>query len=173
MRSRCKQLRGLAVSLGLGASVLACGGAPAPQPALHPAALGPDALVADVRVKSAASLSAGDTRALDAVAVDQVVRQSALDWLEHRQRFHRDGAIRVTVLLRALRLRSWLVAWVWPDWSGVDSLAADVTVLRGSQVLMRFPARADSSIGGWEWRASGERLDRLARRLGRTIIEAF
>jgi len=100
-----------------------------------------------------------------------LVRQSARDWLEEAGRLAPEGELAVEATLEALRLRgalaTWLFAWAVPP----DHLSARVAVHRRGLPEARFALRVESALAGYGWRDPEERLDRLARRLGRRLAE--
>jgi hypothetical protein len=101
------------------------------------------------------------------------LRQSALDWLEQRDRLAPDGELTLLVTIDSARLRSasttWLFGWV----AAPDHLAAQVSVLHGLERAARCPTRVESSLAGYSWRDPDARLERLARRLGQRIAEGL
>jgi hypothetical protein len=105
--------------------------------------------------------------------VARTVRQSARDWLDQGGRLAADGELSLVVSVESARLRpawkTWLFAWA----AAPDHLAARVLVLRGAERLSSTPVRVESALGGWAWRDPEERLDRLARRLGRRLAEGL
>lgn len=127
--------------------------------------------VARVEVSLAPGVGTLDADA--AARLVTTVRQSALDWLEQRDRLATDGELTLLVTVDSTRLRSsataWLFAWAAPP----DHLAALVAVLRGLDRAPRCPARVESALAGYSWRDPDARLERLARRLGHRIAEGL
>jgi hypothetical protein len=148
---------------------LACAGGPAPRCELaSEAAPGRFAQVEVTVVGDAASLGAESTARLAGL-----VRQSARDWLEQRDRLAPDGELTLQVTVDVARLRSstvtWLFSWAVPP----DQLAAQVAVRRGEERTSRCPARVESALAGYSWRDPDPRLERLARRLGHRVAEGL
>jgi hypothetical protein len=105
--------------------------------------------------------------------VAALVRQSARDWLEQRNRLASDGDLTLLVTIDDGRLRTAAVAW-WFAWiAAPDHLDAQVSVLRGLDRVPRCPVRVESALAGYSWRDPDARLDRLARRLGHRIADAL
>ena len=101
------------------------------------------------------------------------VRQSALDWLEQRDRLRPDGELTLLVTVDSARLRSAPTAWLFGWAAAPDHLAAQVSVLSGLERATRCPARVESALAGYSWRDPEARLERLARRLGQRIAEGL
>jgi hypothetical protein len=101
------------------------------------------------------------------------VRQSALDWLEQRDRLARDGDLTLLVTIDSARLRSAATTWLFAWAAAPDHVAARVSVLHGLDRADRCPARVESALSGYSWRDPDARLERLARRLGQRIAEGL
>jgi hypothetical protein len=158
------------IALGLAALAFACSGAPVPEP---PAPVErPEGRYARVEV-AVAPAAAGRLPADAGARLARTVRQSARDWLEQGDRLASDGELALVVRVDAARLRPAWVTWLFAWASDPDHLAAQVTVLRGAESLASLPVRVESGLSGWEWRDPGERLDRLARRLGHRLAEGL
>jgi hypothetical protein len=99
------------------------------------------------------------------------VRQSARDWLEDAGRLAPGGALSVAATLESVHLRGGLTTWLFAWAAAPDHLAARVEVRRGGSSVAVFPLRVESALAGYSWRDAEERLDRLARRLGRRLAE--
>jgi hypothetical protein len=152
--------------IALAISGLACAGAPAPS-CDRPSEpeQGRFARV-EVAIGRDASL-----RADRGARVAALVRQSARDWLEQRNRLASDGDLTLLVTIDDERLRTAAVAW-WFAWiAAPDHLAAQVAVLRGLDRVPRCSVRVESALSGYSWRDPDARLERLARRLGHRIAE--
>jgi hypothetical protein len=102
-----------------------------------------------------------------------VLRQSALDWLDARGRFGSSGELSLHVQIRSVRLRGEFVALLFGRASRADHLEAFVMVARNGQQVRNFSARVASSVGGRDWKDPEERLQRMARMLGRRIAEGL
>jgi hypothetical protein len=157
-------------------ALLACRSEPLPaavEPALPPL-LGDRGTVGRVDVVADAPPLSGAQQALlrrhDAAPV---LRQSALDWLDARGRFAPDGELSLHVQIRFVRLRSELVALLFGRASRDDRLEATITVKRGDRRLADFPVRVASSLGGRAWKDPEDRLQRMARVLGRRVAEGL
>jgi len=152
-------------------AVLGCAAPPAPLPAHGvPFLLDEGARFSGVEVVADAELGASARRLLESGA-DRVARQAVLDWLDQYGHFAPEGEYAVEVRVRALRLRS--AAATMLGLGGRDRLSAGVVVTRAGEVVKTYAVAVDSALGGWEWRRSGERLERLARILGRRVFEGL
>ena len=119
---------------------------------------------------------AGDAASLDAktaARVSGLVRQSARDWLEQRDRAAPEGELALEVSIEAVRVRGSLSAWLFAWALAPAALAAQVSVRRGAERVPRCPVRVESALSGYSWRDPDPRLDRLARRLGRRVAEGL
>ena len=81
----------------------------------------------------------------------EIVRQSALDWFDHRDRFDRQGELELSVRIRELRLRSRTTALLFARISGADRLGASVVASRDGSVLKTYAVRSASALGGRAW----------------------
>ena len=168
-------VRNIAVCCSL-LALLACSSQPLPAPVEPPLPplLGDRGTVGRVDVVADAPPLSGAQQALlrrhDAAPV---LRQSALDWLDARGRFAPDGELSLHVHIRFVRLRSELVALLFGRASRADRLEATITVKRGDRRLADFPVRVASSLGGRAWKDPEERLQRMARVLGRRVAEGL
>lgn len=155
---------------------LACGGDP-PVPVEArgaPHVLTGEARVGRVEVTADAQLlSAGQRKLLRRHEAATVLRQSALDWLDARGHFARKGELLLQVQIRAVRLRSELAALLLGGAAGADSLEVSVRVTRGGEELKIFAAHVTSSAGGRDWKDPGDRLQRMARRLGQRVADGL
>lgn len=143
---------------------------PVAQPRPIPSA----ARVRSVEVHAAAEgWSAAQRRLLERRGVAAQVRQSALDWLDARRDLDPDGSIQVSVELYELRLRSAFTALVLAGLTGSDRLAARVGVYERGVPIASYALRVESALGGRDWRDREERLDRLARILGRRVADSL
>jgi hypothetical protein len=158
------------IALGFAAVLLACSGAPAPEAPARPER--PEGRYARVEVAVAPAV-AGQLPADAAAALARAVRQSARDWLEQGNRLAPDGELSLVVNVESARLRSACVALLFAWATAPDHLAARVLVLRGAEPVANISVRAESALSGWEWRDPGQRLDRLARRLGQRVVEGL
>jgi len=149
----------------------ACAGdLPAPTGASVPFLLQGDAQVGRVEViADPESLSASSRALLRERGALATVRQSALDWFDHRSRFDPDGELELRVRVRELRLRSYATALLFAGISGADRLEASVVASRQGTVLKTYAVGAASAVGGRPWSDPTERLQRLARMLGQRI----
>ena len=129
--------------------------------------------VAQLVVEAEASLPASQRSDLVEYDVPGALRQSALDWLEQRDRFSPQGEVRVKVRIRSLHLRGSLAARWWPAWAARDRLGVEVTVEREGVEVARFQRSLESRLGGSDWADPRARARRLARRLGQRVAEAF
>ena len=164
------QARSAAIGLLLTVSA-ACGGdLPPPTGPSVPFLLQGEARVARVEVVADRESLSASARALlrDRGAIE-IVRQSALDWFDHRDRFDRDGELELRVRIRELRLRSQATALLFSGISGADRLEASVVASRQGTVLKTYAVGAASALGGRVWSDPTERLRRLARLLGQQI----
>ena len=153
-------------ALGLG---LACASAPPPHCELGSAPEpGRFARVEVALAPEATSLDAESTARILAL-----VRQSARDWLEQRDRLAPDGALSLELRIDSARLRSAWVTWLFAWAAAPDHLSAQVSVLRGLERAARCPVRVESALAGYAWRDPDARLERLARRLGHRIAEGL
>jgi hypothetical protein len=146
---------------------LACASAPAPRCDL--ASEPETGRFARVEVALAPDASSLGPKAAAELLVR--VRQSALDWLEQRDRLAPDGELTLLVTVDSARLRSAPTAWLFAWAAAPDHLAAQVSVLHGLERATRCPARVESALAGYSWRDPNARLERLARRLGQRIAE--
>ena len=158
----------------LAIALLAC----APNGSREPSGQGPPRVLVDgARVAhldvggDAGALSASARALLDRYEVGAALRQSTLDWLDERGAFDPEGELDVLVQIRSVRLRSAAVALLLGSLGGEDRLATFVVVTRDAVVVKTFEAEASSSSGGRGWRDPAERIERLARMLGRRIVE--
>jgi len=149
----------------------ACGGdLPAPSGRSVPFLLEGEARVGRVEVVAARESLSGSTRSLlQERGALEIVRQSALDWFDHRDRFARDGELELRVRILELRLRSRVTALLFARISGADRLEASVVASRQGTVLKTYPVAAASALGGRAWSDPTERLQRLSRLLGQRI----
>lgn len=164
------QARSAALGLLLVVSA-ACGGdLPLPAGPSVPFLLQGEARVARVEVVAdQESLSASVRALLRERGAIEIVRQSALDWFDHRDRFDRDGELELRVRIRELRLRSRATALAFSGISGADRLEASVVASRQGTVLKTYAVGAASALGGRLWSDPTVRLQRLARQLGQQI----
>jgi hypothetical protein len=140
------------------------------EPSSHPAR------VAGRYARVEVALAQDGARCLDAddaARLIGVVRQSARDWLEQRDRLAPDGAYTLEVTVESARLRSGWVTWLFAWAAAPDHVAGRVSVLRGGARVARYPVRVESALAGYSWRDPDARLDRLARRLGRRLAEGL
>ena len=72
-----------------------------------------------------------------------------------------------------MRLRGELVALLFGRASRADQLEAFVMLTRDTQRVKGFSARVTSSVGGRDWRDPEERMQRMARMLGRRVAEGL
>ena len=159
--------RPLAIAaLGLG---LGCASAPVAHCDLAP--VQESGRFARVEVALAPDAGSLAPEAADRLAV--WVRESALDWLEQRDRLAADGQLALLVTIESARLRGPATAWLFAWAAAPDHLAAEVSVLRGLDRTARCPVQVESALAGWSWRDRDARLERLARRLGRRIAEGL
>jgi hypothetical protein len=158
------------IALGLAALALACSGAPAPEPSARPER--PEGRYGRVDVAVAPAVAA-QLPVDDASRLARAVRQSARDWLEQSDRLAGDGELALAVSVESARVRPAWVTWLFAWLADPDHVAAQVLVLRGAERLAAFPVRVESALSGWEWRDPGERLERLARRLGQRVAEGL
>lgn len=168
-------LRNIAVCWGVGA-LLACASEPLPAPVEPPLPilLGDRGTVGRVLVVTdSPPLSSAQVELLRRHDAAQVLRQSALDWLDARGHFRAGGELSLHVQIRSVRLRSELVALLFGRASRADRLEVLATVTRGGQRLKEFPVRVASSLGGRDWRDPEERLLRMARMSGRRVAEGL
>lgn len=151
-----------------------CAAPPAPPVAARsvPFLLVDGARFSAVEVVADEALGASDRRRLESGA-DRVARQAVLDWLDQYGHFAREGEYAVEVRVRALSLRSAAATVLLGRLGGRDHLAAGVVVTRAGEVVKTYAVAVDSALGGWEWRRAGERLERLARLLGRRVFEGL
>lgn len=159
--------------LVLGAVLLgaACGGAPEPSPS-HPLPSEPLAgEVGAIEVASGPALGAAAVRVLEAGGALAVLRQSARDWLEQRGRLAADGQLELRIEVTSLHLRSSVTVWLLSALAAPDHLEVQVVALRSGEPVREFRVRAESALSGFAWRDPGERLRRLARRVGRRLVE--
>lgn len=130
------------------------------------------ARVAHLEVGSDAGALSESARALlDRYEVGAVLRQSTLDWLDERGGFDPESVLDVRVQIRSVRLRSAAAALLLGSLAGEDRLMAVVVVTRDAVVVKTFEAEVSSSSGGRGWRDPAERIERLARMLGRRIVD--
>lgn len=154
-------------------ALLSCRSEPAsvlepPRPLADPLPVG--RMVVSV---SSPPLSVAQQALLRRHRVGGVLRQSALDWLEARGRFDPAGAYAVEVQIRSVRLRGAWVALLLGRAAGEDHLEASVRLTRAGQLVNEFSSRVASSAGGRDWKDPAERLQRMARILGRRIAEGL
>lgn len=102
-----------------------------------------------------------------------VLRQSVLDWLDARGRFDRAGQLALLVKVRSVRLRPEFVALLLGRLAGADHLETSVSVEREGELVKTFAASVSSSAGGRDWRDPAERLRRMARILGRRVVDGL
>jgi hypothetical protein len=155
--------------LATAALALACAGAPPPEEPI--AGLPADARYAVVEVALAPEAASGlDDRA--SAELLRQVRQSARDWLEQGGRLAADGECSLLVSIESVHVRSAFTAW-WFGWiAAPDRISARIQVLRGLDRVASGPVRVESALWGYSWRDPDERRSRLARRLGRRVVEA-
>jgi len=157
-------------------ALLACRSEPIPAPVEHglPVLAGERGAVGRLVVLvDSPPLSGAQQALLRRHDAAPVLRQSALDWLDARGRFAPDGELSLHVHIRFVRLRSELVALLFGRASRADRLEATITVKRGDRRLADFPVRVASSLGGRAWKDPEERLQRMARVLGRRVAEGL
>jgi hypothetical protein len=152
---------------------LACASPMEPPPAAHaPFLLTQGLAVRGLHVEADAALDPSARDDLERLEAREVIRQSALDWLEHHDQFDPDtGELELRVRVRALSLRSRTSAWLWPDVAGTDRLEASVAALADGDLRKTFGVRTETRVGGKAWREPEARLRRLAQQLGRQIAE--
>ena len=157
-------------------ALLACRSEPIPAPVAHglPVLAGERGAVGRLVVLADSPPLSGAQQALlrryDAALV---LRQSALDWLDARGRFDPSGELSVHVQIRSVRLRSELVALLFGRAWRADRLEAFARVTHGGQPVRGFPVRVARSVGGRDWKDPEERLQRMARVLGRRVAEGL
>jgi hypothetical protein len=159
-------------TLAIAAAVLglACASAPPVEPASRPAPVAGRY----ARVEVALAQRGAPCLEADAAArLAAVVRQSARDWLEQRERLAPDGAYALAVTVDSARLRSAWVTWLFAWVAAPDHVAARVSVLRDGAPVAGYPVRVESALAGYSWRDPDARLDRLARRLGHRLAEGL
>jgi hypothetical protein len=160
--------RQLAIALGIGTS-LACASAPAPR--CEPSAEPESGRFA--RVEVALPPDGSKLAPEEGARLVALVRQSARDWLEQRDRLSTDGELTLLVAIDGARVRSAAVAWLFAWLAAPDHLTAQVSVLRGLDRESRCPVRVESALSGYSWRDPDARLERLARRLGHRIADGL
>ena len=162
-------LPALVACLGFG-----CAAAPerVPDPVGLAALLG-EMRVAAVAVAAGGGLGGAASRQLAEYEVRGVLRQSTLDWLELRRRFSPEGEIQLDIRIETFYLRGPLAARWWPELGAPDRIAVRVRVRRGAEDLAYFQRVLESRVGGSDWADSEARAQRLARRLGQRVAEAF
>ena len=168
-------LRNLALYCSL-LVLLACRSEPIPAPVERslPILLGDRGTVGRVVVVAdSPPLSTAQQALLRRHHAAPVLRQSALDWLDARGHFGPSGEFSLHVQIRSVRLRSELVALLFGRASRADQLEAFVMLTRNAQRVKGFSARVTSSVGGRDWRDPEERLQRMARMLGRRVAEGL
>jgi hypothetical protein len=165
----------LAAALVSSVSIAGGGGAPAAIEAPGaPHLLAGDARVGRVEVTAdSQQLSSAQLDLLERHEAAAVLRQSALDWLDARGHFDPNGALALQLQIRAVRLRSKLAALLLGGATGADHLEVAVVVTRDAEVLKTFAAQVTSSAGGRDWKDPGDRLQRMARLLGRRVIDGL
>lgn len=160
-----------AAALTLG--IQACGGASARMDE-EPGAARLAGEVSRVAVSSASTLGPAGRRALAQADALAVLQQSTLDWLAQDGRLAtRSGGLELRLEVDALHLRSPLVTWLFAWLAGPDRLEAQVQVSRSGAALRDLRVTVSSSLAGFGWRDSTERMRRLARRLGRQVAEGL
>jgi hypothetical protein len=156
--------------------LLACRSVPIPAPVERslPVLMGDRGIVSRmVVVADSPPLSPAQQALLRRHHAARVLRQSALDWLDARGHFDPSGEFSLHVQIRSVRLRGELVALLFGRSSRADQLEAFVMVMRNDQRVKDFSARVTSSVGGRDWKDPEERLQRMARMLGRRVAEGL
>jgi len=156
--------------------LLACRSEPIPAPVEHslPILLGDRGTIGRVVVVAdSPPLSLAQRALLRRHHAALVLRQSALDWLDARGHFGPSGEFSLHVQIRSVRLRGELVALLFGRASRADQLEAFVMLTRDTQRVKGFSARVTSSVGGRDWRNPEERMQRMARMLGRRVAEGL
>jgi hypothetical protein len=163
----------MAAAHPLAIAALACGlavaCASAPEPCRDPGSEPASAKVA--RVEVALAPGAGSLGSGAAARLVTIVRQSALDWLDQRDRLAPDGQLSLVVTIDSARVRGTVATWLFAWAAAPDHLAAQVLVVRDLEISPRCPVRVESALSGYSWRDPDARLERLARRLGHRIAD--
>ena len=152
---------------------LGCATARGPEAPPVPPPLPASVLVSDLRVALSETLPEADRAALLAAEIPSVLRFGALDWFDHVERFDVRASLVLFVEVREVHLRSQLSTWLWPERVAPDRLRVLVR-FRDATGFWRhedFEWLETTRVGGWDWRDPQDRLERMARRLGRRIAE--
>ena len=152
-------------------ALLCCAGADPAAPPPETKRLPEAARVADVRLVLGEGLGAQERSTLERLDVASLVRLAALDWFEHEHRFDPEGGIEIEVEVLSLTLVGAVPTWLWRSLAGGDALEVRVRVRDRSGPQSEFVLTERTAVAGWEWRNPDDRLDRMARRLGRRIAE--
>lgn len=145
---------------------LACAG---PPPLPEPVAPAHGEPVGGVQVAPGPGLPGRAAALLEEERALAVLRQSTLDWLEQGERLDPRSELEVRVEVESLELRSPAVAWLFSALAGPDRLAVRVELRRRGDAVRTFHTGAASALSGFAWRDRGERLRRLARRVGHRV----